>query len=184
MFVEEDYFMQLGRLIVCLYLKWSGQSSSWWVLMAALMAPVKKDSRQRWMWHCNMSQHSSQAVANECCAQHSYANIQTGVKNYILWKICAMFHFEPRHVCCTHSYKALHLPITDPGAPSPTPAPPPHPTPPWPINTSQSPVTDGCRGQQGLARAGRGLAKVRPGHRGVWDCCDMACLSVSMQVDE
>lgn len=55
---------------------------------------------------------------------------------------------------------------------------------PQPINTSQSPVTDGGKGQQGLAGSGRGLTKVRPGPRGVWDCCDMACLSVSMQVDE
>lgn len=36
--------------------------------MAALIAPVKKDSRQRWMRHCNMSQNSSQAVVNVCCA--------------------------------------------------------------------------------------------------------------------
>lgn len=101
-----------------------------------------------------------------------------------LRKICAMCYFEPCHAWCTHSLKAPQSPITNPGAPSTTPALPPHPTPPWPINTSQSPVTDGCRGQQGLAGAGRGLAKVRPGHGGVWDCCDMVCLSVSMQVDE
>lgn len=68
--------------------------------------------------------------------------------------------------------------------PNPYHSPTPHPTPPWPINTSQGPVTDGCRGQQRLAGAGRGFAKVRLGHRGVWDCCDMACLPVSMQVDE
>lgn len=63
-------------------------------------------------------------------------------------------------------------------------APPHHPTAFWPINTSQSPVTDGCRGQRGLGGVKRGFAKVRLGHRGVWDCCDMACLSISVQVDE
>lgn len=34
-------------------------------------------------------------------------------------------------------------------SPNPYPTPTPHPTPVQPINTSQSPVTDGCRGQQG-----------------------------------
>lgn len=149
---------------------------------------MKRECRQRWMWHCNKRQHSPQAAANECCAQHSYANIlkQTGVKKYILWKICAMFYFEPCQAWWTHSFKTPKLPITNLAATSPTPAPtqPPHPTPSWPINTSQSLVTDGCKGQQGLARAGRGLAKVRQGQRGVWDCCDMGCLSVRMQVDE
>lgn len=62
-------------------------------------------------------------------------------------------------------YKTPQLPITNLAATSPSAAPaptqPPCPTPSWPINTSQSLVTDGCKGQQGLARAGRGLAKVR-----------------------
>lgn len=48
----------------------------------------------------------------------------------------------------------------------PTQAPPPHPSHPWPINTSQCPVTDGCRGQWRLPRVGRGLTKVRPGTGG------------------
>lgn len=46
---------------------------------------------------------------------------------------------------------------------SPDPSTPPHSHSPQPINTTQGPVTDGCRGHQGLAGAGRGLVKVRPG---------------------
>lgn len=54
---------QLRHWLVLFKVKWS-------VLLYSdgfYGSPVKKNSRQRYMWHCNMSQHPAQAVVNERC---------------------------------------------------------------------------------------------------------------------
>lgn len=142
------------------------------------------------MRHCNMSQRSSQAVVNGCCAPQQNGPVQP---LHILQPLCLPTHlsrqvskfkvFYGQSVQCVSLNPVMlcvqSSSVNQPRCPNPYPSPTPHPTPPQPINTSQSPLTDGRRGQQGLAGAGRGLAKVRPGHGGVWDCCDMACLPVN-----
>lgn len=70
---------------------------------------------------------------------------------------------EPCHTGEIHSHKVQSYPLpiqTLKSYYSPSPS----PDSPRPINTSQSPVTDGCRGQQGLGGVERGFAKVRLGH--------------------
>lgn len=101
-----------------------------------------------------MSQHSSQAVASDCCAQHSYDNTLGQVLKITFYGQSALTP-ESFHARSTHSLKArcswIRTPWSYPSTHPPQPTPPP-----GPINTSRSPVTDGCRGQQGLAGGRKG----------------------------
>lgn len=148
---------------------------------------VKTDSRQRLMWHRNMSQHSSQAVASDCCAQHSYDNTLGQVLKITFYGQSALTP-ESFHARSAHSLKArcswIRTPWSYPG--TSTRPPRPQPTPPPRANQHvPEPCNRWLRGSAGVSwEQEGGLVKVRPGRRGVWDCCDMACLSVSMQVDE
>lgn len=148
-------------------------------MAAAAIASVKTGSRQRLMWHRNMSQHSSQAVASDCCAQHSYDNTLGQVLKITFYGQSALTP-ESFHARSTHSLKArcswIRTPWSYPGTP-----PSAHSTTPGPINTSRSPVTDGCRGQQGLAggrkggwlRLGRGVGAF--GIVVTWPVCLSVC---------
>lgn len=131
-----------------------------------------------------MSQHSSQAVASDCCAQHSYDNTLGQVLKITFYGQSALTP-QSFHARSAHSLKArcswIRTPWSYPGTSTPRPLPPQPTPPPGPINTSRSPVTDGCRGQQGLAggrkggwlRLGRGVGAF--GIVVTWPVCLSVC---------
>lgn len=104
-----------------------------------------------------MSQHSSQAVASECCAQHSYDNILGQVLKITFYGQSVS---PPRILSCPfHAFPLQKLgrcrrALVHERAPGPTPHIPLHPQ--EPINTSQSPVTDGRQGSAGVSRGQEG----------------------------
>lgn len=105
-----------------------------------------------------------------------------GVKTWFEGKKWVWNRSEPCHTGETHSHRVQSYPLPIEALKSYySPSPSPDCT--RPINTSQSPVTDGCRGQQGLGGVERGFAKVRLGHRG---CLRLLWhgLSISVQVDK
>lgn len=133
------------------------------------------------LWFKHLPRVSIKAACYGCFIIHRTTYLESSFLPSCLVNVKLLFKKKCSNKCkCIH-VKKFPKPLQQPQVP-PQRHQSPHYT--QPINTSQSPVTDGCRGHQRLAGAGRGLAKVRQGHWGVWDCCDMACLLVSMQVDE